>query len=381
MPDTKTLDTRESPLAPAFGGFDATSGVIDGRRVTVFAGCNYLGLSHHPPVVGAVRDALAGFGLSASASRCTSGNTRPHEQLERDLARYVGREAGLLTPDGYIANLAAAQALAEDHAVALLDERAHLSLRDAARCAGLEVRTYRHLDAVDAGVQAAQLAPRGVVVMTDGVFAADGSITPLDRLLAALPPRGARLLVDDCHAFCVLGDHGRGSLSHFGIDDPRVVLTTTLAKGLGCAGGVIAGDASFVSRARRASAFVCTTPTPPALVEGARVALDVLGHDTLRFERLARSIRLVRGALDACGLRPHDAPVPVFAIDLGSAARRVAASLLDAGFFVPLVAYPGGPSREYLRLSVSSEHTPEQIDRLAGALDASLGGMANAQPA
>lgn len=383
MADTKPPISEDSLIAPAFAGHDATSGELAGRRLTVFAGCDYLGLAHDPTVLAAVRDALATHGLSASASRCTSGNTKPHEHLERELASFLGQAHALLTPDGYIANLVGAQALAGDHRVALLDERAHLSLRDAARCAGMEVETYRHLDAADACARAASLAGRGVVVMTDGVFAADGSIAPVDRLLAGLPARGARLLVDDCHAFCVLGDHGRGSSSHFGLDDPRIVVTTTLAKGLGCAGGVVTGEPDVIDRARRASAFVCTTPAAPALAEGARAALDIMRRETLRFERLGRNIRLVRGALRACGLHAHDAPVPVFAIDLGrpGATRALSASLLDAGFFVPVVAYPGGPSREYLRLSVNSEHTPEQIDRLAFGLDGALRDRALATPA
>ncbi len=377
MADTIPTTDKNSALAPATAGSDATTAMIDGRRLIVFAGCNYLGLSHHPEVVAAARDALGQFGLSASASRRTSGNTRIHEQLEQELAQHLGRPAGLLVPDGYTANLTAAQALAHDHSVALLDERAHLSLRDAARCAGLEIATYRHLDAMDAGVQADKHAARGVVVMTDGVFAADGAIASLDRLLDALPANGTRLLVDDCHGFCVLGEQGRGTPSHFGLDDDRLVVTTTLAKGLGCAGGVVFAEESLIDRARReASAFVCTTPTSPALAAGARTALSILISEPLRFERLRQNTERVRGVLLAAGYAPHTTHVPIFALDPqpGGAGRILSQCLREAGLFVPLVGYPGGPSPEYLRLSVCSEHSPDQIDQLGEALCAGPSG-------
>ncbi len=373
MADTILTHSQDPASAPPFDGAGATTALVRGRRVVCFAGCNYLGLAQHPAVVEAARDALLRFGLSTSASRSTSGNTSLHESLEAALAAHLRQEAGLLTPDGYTANLVAAQALAAEHAVALLDERAHPSLRDAARVAGMEAHTFGHLDALDAAVQAERLGARGVVVMTDGVFAADGAIAPVPELLDALPRDRVRLLIDDCHGFCVLGDRGRGTPDHFGIADDRLVVTTTLAKGLGCAGGVVCAGRDLIAHARRTSStYICTTPASPALTAGAMAAMNVFQDDPLRFERLRHNTNAVRAALIRSGLPAHDRPIPVFAIvpETRRHAESLRAAFDEVGVFVPLVSYPGGPSSEYFRLSVSSEHSADQVERLAEALAA-----------
>ena len=362
---------ESSSAAPPFDRLSPAVVTLDGRSCVSFAGCNYLGLAQDPRVLEAAHEALGRLGLSTSASRQTSGNTSEHDALERDLSAFLAFEGALLTPDGYTANLAAAQALARDHRIALLDERAHQSLRDAARVAGMPIATYAHLDPLDAARQLRELGPQGVVIMTDGVFATDGSIAPLTQLLDAMPEAGCTLLVDDCHGFSVLGRHGRGTLNHLGLADPRVRLTTTLAKGLGCSGGIVCGPSTWTEFARRSSsAAVCTTPAPPPSVAAARCALRLIQHEPLRFDRLRRNVQLTRDALRCAHFEAHEHPIPVFAIWRPDEAqtRALAQGLHDRGIFIPASVYPGGPAPVYLRISVTAEHTPEQIQRLGSAL-------------
>lgn len=376
MPDMNPQESRSA--APPFELVSPAVVARDGHPLLSFAGCNYLGLAQDPRVLRAAQDALARYGLSTSASRQTSGNTLEHDALEREVASFLGFEGALLTPDGYTANLAAAQALARDHRIALLDERAHQSLRDAARVAGMAIATYTHLDPLDAARMIRELRGEGVVLMTDGVFATNGSIAPLTQLLAAIPSEGCTLLVDDCHGFCVLGRDGRGTLDHFGINDPRVRFTTTLAKGLGCSGGVVCGPSTWTEFARRSSsAAVCTTPAPPPSIAGARRALDLIQHEPIRFDRVRHNTDLIRDALACAGYETHEHPIPVFAIWQRDEeqTRTLAQGLLDRGIFIPASVYPGGPAPVYLRISVTAEHTPEQI----GALRAALCEL-NAQP-
>ncbi len=369
MPDKIPKHSRRA-AAPAFDRIDRGYVSERGCSLISFAGCDYLGLAHEPQVISAAHDALDRYGLSTSASRQTSGNTLEHDALETELREFFGFEGALLTPDGYTANLAAAQALAPEHPVALLDERAHASLRDAARCAGMRILTYAHLDADDARAKLGSVGPERVALMTDSVFATDGALAPLESLLDSMPA-SAVLLVDDCHGFCVLGRAGRGTLDHLSLADPRLRLTTTLAKGLGCSGGVVCGPDAWIARARAtSSAAVCTTPAPPASIAAARCALALIQSEPLRFERLSRNIGLVRSALGQAGFAVHDHPIPVFAVwqVTPQLTRELSEHLRAQGVFVPASEYPGGPVGVYLRVSVTAEHTPEQIGALASAL-------------
>lgn len=354
-----------------------TTAILNGREVLSFGGCNYLGLSHHPAVHAALIDGLSQFGLSTSASRETTGNTTAHDRLESALCRSLGFPAGVVVPDGYTANLAVAQCLAPSHPVALIDARAHRSIREAVIAAQMDLVEFEHLDAGHAAELVARHARggRGVAVFTDGVFTADGALAPLPDLVGALPEQGATLIVDDCHGFCTLGPRGEGSLAHFGICDPRVLLTTTLAKGLGCHGGLIAGPMPLCDLIRgKASAYLCTTPVSPAIAAAAAESLAVIAREPDRLARLRENTERLGEGLRGLGLRPEPPPAPLFAFTVGSEQRMrmLYLDLLGEGILAPLISYPGGPAPMFFRLSVTSQHTGAQIDRLVSALGARL---------
>lgn len=355
--------------------FTATTARVEGRDLAFFGGCNYLGLAHHPAVRGAVAEALGTTGLTTTASRETTGNTVAHDELESELAEFCGHEACTLLCEGYTANIALMAGLAPTHGVALVDAKAHRSLAHAARAAGLRVLYYDHLDARGAIGLAREHAAEGVAVLTDSVFAANGGIAPLPELLAGLP-KGGTLVVDDCHGFCVLGRSGRGALDHFGMRDERIVVTTTLAKGLGCYGGAVMGTAAQVAEVRRhANIYLGTTPTPPPIVAGARAAVRVLAESDDLVRRLRSNIGRVRGVTAGLGLPLPPEGVPIFPFMLTPVERmeRASESMWADGVLVPLIEYPGGPGLRYFRICVNSEHSPEQIDALGEALGRALG--------
>lgn len=355
-----------------------TAAIVGGRELLAFGGCNYLGLAHHPEVHRGVADGLARYGVSTTASRETTGNTTLHEQLESDLARFLGQDAAILSAEGYTANFMACQALAPTHGVALIDQRAHRSIRNAAVAAGMQVFDFEHLSADSAAWLARRYADLGVAILTDSVFAADGGLAPLPALLAALPPGRATLVVDDCHGFCVLGPHGRGGVAHFGLRDPRIVVTTTLAKGLGCYGGCVAGPAPFIATVReRAWVYRSSTPVPPPIAQGCRSALRLLGSSPALVESLRANIGHMRRAFARAGLPlpPEGVPIFTFALDRDEHMERVEQGVLGAGILAPLIDYPGGPCPRYFRVVVNASHTPAQIDRLGAALEAALAGV------
>jgi 8-amino-7-oxononanoate synthase len=348
----------------------ASTARIQGREYIVFAGCNYLGLAHEPRVIEAAVLGLRRFGLSTSASRETTGNTQAHDELEHRLADLLGTEDCVVVPDGYTANLAACQALARSHTWAIIDERSHKSVHESAFAAGFQIVTFRHGDMDHAQLLAQLHADEGVVVMTDGVFTADGALAPLDRLVPMIETLGdrAHLLIDDCHGLGTLGPQGQGTLAHAHLRwSPRLVLTSTLAKGIGCHGGYVAGSRSLAQQIRQGSgAYVCVTPVSPALACGALESLTILTTEPQRLARLwANQARLASG-LRSLGLSPACTPVPIFAFLVGTPERMLALHerLFERGVLAPYIKYPAGPAETFFRLSVSSEHSPEQIDAL-----------------
>ena len=350
---------------------DATTITREGRSYLSFGGCNYLGLAHHPRVVRAVQDAATVYGLSISASRETTGNARPHAQLESELTSFCDHEAGLLVPDGYTANLAALQGLEHlDIKHALIDARAHASLKDAARLAGMEIHLYEHLDPEDAQ-RVIGLLDSPCVILTDSVFTTNGDLAPARDLLGVLRERDW-LLLDDCHGFAVLGNQGRGMPNAVRLKSDRLIVTTTLAKGLGCAGGIVMGPSVPVESARANSiAYRCTTPASPPLVSGGLEALRILREDKNIHERIAKAISLTRATLRASGIESHDHDSAIFAFTLGDLEqmRQMEQSMYERGIILPLMDYPNGPAPMYFRLSVNASHTREQIEFFGDTLN------------
>jgi 8-amino-7-oxononanoate synthase len=380
----------------------ATHMTVDGRELLAFGGCNYLGLAHHPAVLGALREGLMRYGISTTASRETTGNTTVHEALERELAAFMGQEAAILTAEGYTANIAVAQALCHRHGVALIDARAHKSLRSAATSAGMQVFEYEHLNPDSAAWLVRQYGDQGVVLFTDGVFAADGAVAPVADLLGVLPRQRGVLVVDDCHGVCVLGELGRGTVSEAGVNDPRLCITTTLAKGMGCYGGAVIGRRALIDQVReQADVYRRSTPVPTPLACAVRAALSVIQREPELVTFLRRNTAMMRQILTDLNVQLSDVnvqggsrhmamseggvatvpaamtaaeKVPIFTFTLESAAKmeQVHKRLLEAGIYAPYIEYPGGPTERFFRVTVTAKHTPEHIERFATELASAL---------
>ena len=221
------------------------------RRLSYFSGCDYFRLASDPRVLAAVQEGLKRFGLNVAASRVTTGNHALYQKLENRLAAFFLAEDALLLPTGFAASLAAAQGLAGSFTHALVDERAHVCLQDAARLLGCPMLRFRHRDAADLARVVGTCGRRAKpILVTDGLFARDGSVAPLKEYLAALPP-GGMLLVDDAHAAGVIGAHGRGSLEHCGVPRDRIIQTITLSKAFGVYGGAVLGCLIYTSPSPR----------------------------------------------------------------------------------------------------------------------------------
>ena len=366
---------REFPALSATG---ATSVRVDGVDLLSFHGCGYLGLAHDPRVRTAAADAIERYGLSGLASRNTSGNLELHERLEERLAEFLGTEAALVVPDGYLADIAAAQALARDarrggqgqDPVALHDDDVHPSILDALASAGYRAFGYGAGDMSHALALLDLHKDGAPVVATDGAFAMHGRLAPAADLLRHLPP-SAHLLIDDSHGVGVLGRSGRGVIELFGLDDPRIVLTGSLAKALGSGGGFVAGTAETIEAVRRkASSFAGTTALSPPLAAAALTGLDLIDAEPDRLERLRANVGQLHRTARRVGLRSTGTFLPVLRIitDSEDAARRLSSALHVEGIFAPAIRYHGASEQGLVRCAVTSEHTAADLRRLEDAL-------------
>ncbi len=347
----------------AFESTTATTVTIAGKELTAFAGCDYLGLSHHPEVLAAAHS--FGASLGSGASLQTSGRHIVHDRLEEALAEFLGVDAVLLMPDGYIANMAALQGLAEQGSpIALLDSAAHVSLADAARAAGLRMQTYGAGDCSLARSLCATHADTGFVLLTDGAFPTQARIPALEELCdIALT---GHLLVDESHCLGVLGEGGRGVA--FGLHGAHVVRTSSLGKALGGSGGFVAGSVDAIEKVRTyGRAYGGSTAMAPAMACALRASLAILQAEPERPARALTNAARLHALLDAHfgGETAHHLPVRALNVPEGN---QLANDLREHGVFVPHTCYPGDPLGGVVRFAVSSEHGDREFEALARAL-------------
>ncbi|HLL65931.1 MAG TPA: 8-amino-7-oxononanoate synthase [Micromonosporaceae bacterium] len=331
--------------------------------VVDLAGNDYLGLSRHPSVVAAATDALRDYGLGATGSRLVRGSTRVHAALETALASWLGYPTALVYSSGYLANLGAIRALTRPDTLIVSDAHNHASIVDGCRMARagqprttLVVAPHRDVGAVDRALVAHP--DRCRLVITESVFSVDGDLGPLADLHAVCRKHGALLLVDDAHAVGLLGPGGAGGVAAAGLaGEPDVVVTATLSKAFGAAGGVVAGPATLrrhlVDTGRT---FIYDTALPPAVAAGALAALALIrAGDGLRADladRAAYAVQRLRSAgLDVStpdgGVISVTAPGPDEAVAWAAACRERGVAV---GCFRP-PSTPDGGSR--LRLTIN----------------------------
>lgn len=316
---------------------------------TIDCGSNdYLGLSRHPRVIGAARDALERYGAGATASRLLRGNREIHVELEEELAALKGTPSALVYSSGYAANLGLLSAICDRDDTIFCDSLDHASLVDGARLSKASLRFYNHVDPDHLDRQLKRRSGGHAWIVTDGVFSMDGALAPLPRLLDVADRHGATLIVDDAHATGVLGREGAGTLSHFGIDPSRAIQMGTLSKALGAQGGYVCGPRELTDLLVQSSrAFIYSTGLNPAAAAAALAGVRVSIEEPQWRERLHANLRLLRHELGAAGCTLYgEEPAPMCAVHVGEAdaAMQVAAALAGHGVLAPAIRPPTVPA-------------------------------------
>jgi 8-amino-7-oxononanoate synthase len=361
-------------LAPPLQPVDRTHVRLRGRKLSYFSGCDYFRLSSHPRVLAAARRALASGPINVAASRITTGNHPLYGRLEAALEKFFAVPAATLAANGSAPNLMAAQALAGRFTHALLDDRTHACVADAAQLLRCPILRFGHRSPADLARVLNRLGRCVPILLTDGMFSQDGSVAPLAEYLRILPASG-RILVDDAHGAGVLGARGRGAPEHCGVSRARVIQTITLSKAFGVFGGAVLGPAAL-KRAiiQKSRAFIGSTPLPPPLAAAALASVNLLRQNPQWRSRLHRRASALKQRLRNAGIPLPDHPGPIIQIVPRNShdAARLSRRLLAASILPPFIDYPGGPPGGSFRFAISSEHTPAQLDALATALIAVL---------
>jgi 8-amino-7-oxononanoate synthase len=342
--------------------------VFEGRPVLMFGSNNYFGLSFHPAVQAAARDAVERFGSGSTGSRVANGTLRIHEELERDFAEAFGKRHGMIFSTGFQANLCLVAGLCGPDDTILLDAACHASIYDGAKLSGASVLAFRHNAPSDLARKLDRL-PRGQrnrLVIVEGLYSIHGDVAPLAEILAACREGGAYLLVDEAHSFGVYGDRGLGCADEQGVLEQVDFVVGTFSKALAAVGGFAISDHPELRALHFAARpYVFTASPSPATVAGVKAALAVLRADRDSRQRLWENVRRMRSGLRRMGYSVGPVESPIVPILIGEEALTVGMwqALLEAGLYVNIVLPPGCPKGQcLLRTSYSSAHTPAQID-------------------
>ncbi|MGD2161165.1 MAG: 8-amino-7-oxononanoate synthase [Gammaproteobacteria bacterium] len=348
--------------------------VIDGKTVISFCSNDYLGLANHPEVKAAFIRGIEQYGAGSGAAHLINGHSRAHHNLEQELAEFTGYPRALLFSTGYMANLGLAQALVGKGDTALEDRLNHASLLDGGLLSGARLMRYQHNDSADLEAKLAGRTQGEKLVLSDGVFSMDGDIAELPAIADTCRKHDAWLMVDDAHGFGVLGEHGRGTLEHYGLAAANVpVYMATLGKALGTAGAFIAGSDDLIETLiQNSRTYIYTTASPPAVAEATRASLNIIISRPHLREQLNANIRYFRKACSQCGIEVATSQTAIQPVIVGDTQTAVAISeqLFAQGILVTAIRPPTVPEgTARLRITLSAAHACTHIDKLVSALN------------
>ena len=346
--------------------------VVDGKKVLMFCSNNYLGLSNHPKLKAAAIEAVETHGAGSGSVRPIAGTMDLHMELERRLARFKGAEASLVYQTGFAANAGLIPQLAGKGDLIISDELNHGSIIDGVRLSTAERKVYKHADTADLAnvLDEAEKAPpqfRRILIITDGVFSMDGDIAPLDRVAALGAEHGAMVYVDDAHGEGVLGEGGRGIVSHFRLPRERVqVEMGTFSKAFGVVGGHVSGSRDLINFAyNKSRTWLLSGSHPPAVAAACLAAVDVLEKEPQHVQTLWDNTRYFKRAMVDLGFDIGKSETPITPVMVGDSgkAKRLSARLFEIGVFALPIVYPMvAQGKARIRTIMNAALTDEDID-------------------
>ncbi|MCY9189660.1 glycine C-acetyltransferase [Bacillus mojavensis] len=361
--DVKQVESMQGP-----------SVTVNHKKVIQLSSNNYLGFTSHPRLIKAAQEAAQQFGAGTGSVRTIAGTFTMHQELEKKLAAFKKTEAALVFQSGFTTNQGVLSSILSKDDIVISDELNHASIIDGIRLTKADKKVYQHVDMSDLEkVLRKSMNYRMRLIVTDGVFSMDGNIAPLPDIVELAEKYDAFVMVDDAHASGVLGESGRGTVNHFGLDGRVHIQVGTLSKAIGVLGGYVAGSKVLIDYLRhKGRPFLFSTSHPPAVTAACMEAIDVLLEEPEHMERLWENTHYFKSRLIQMGFTLTQSQTPILPILIGNegAAKQFSDQLLSQGVFAQSIVFPTvAKGKARIRTILTAEHTKEELDQALDAIE------------
>lgn len=339
---------------------------IHGKKYLMLGSNSYLGLTNDERVKEAAIKATEKYGTGCAGSRFLNGTLDLHEELEKKLAEFVHKEAALLFSTGFLVNQGTIAPLVGRDDVVIIDSLDHASIIEGTRLSFGKTFRFKHNDMNDLEIKLKNAGDSGKLIVVDGIFSMEGDIAKLPEIVKLAKKYNARVMVDDAHSIGVLGENGRGTANHFGLDDEIDLIMATFSKSFASLGGFIAGPAKVIDYLKHNSRALIFHASPtPAATAAAMKSLEIMQTEPERIEKLWKNTRKMLKGFKALGYDIGIAETPIIPLVVGEdmLCFKMWKALSEAGIFINPVVPPAVPSgRSLIRTSYMATHTEEQLD-------------------
>jgi 8-amino-7-oxononanoate synthase len=343
-----------------------TEVICNGKKMLMMGSNSYLGLTTHPKVKEAGIKAMQKYGSGCAGSRFLNGTLDIHLELERELARLVGKEAALAYPTGYQANVGCIAAMVAKNEYIITDKYDHASIIDGCKLSDGIMLRYNHNDMASLERVLQKIDGKAALIVVDGIFSMEGDIADLPAISALAEKYGANLMVDEAHSLGVLGDKGAGAAAHFGLTSKTDFIMGTFSKSLASVGGFIAADEPLIHYLKHKSrALIFSASLPPASTASVLAALQIMIEEPERIAKLWENTHYMMAEFKAMGYDTGTSCTPVIPLHVGDmmTAFHMWAQLGEEGVFINPVIPPAVPPNCCLiRTSFMATHTKAQLD-------------------
>ena len=348
-------------------GSQSSKIIIDGKKVLNFCSNNYLGLADDDRLSEAAIHAIKKDGLGSGASRLVCGNMSAHEELEKTIARFKGTESALVFNTGYMANIGIISSLFGRKDIIFSDRFNHASIIDGILLSQAKFKRYAHGDMDDLEeMLKAETNFKKRVIITDSVFSMDGDIALLDKIVALAKKYHCLVMIDEAHAFGVMGKKGKGLAEHFGLEKDIDIQMGTLSKAAGSFGAYCCGSKDLIDfLINKSRSFIYTTALPPSIAAASQKAIEIIENEPRLREQLWRNTDYLKQGLNKIGFDTLNSQTPIIPILVKGPkiALEFSKCLFDAGIFISAIRPPTVPQNTArLRLTIMATHTQDNLD-------------------
>lgn len=361
------MDIGIYPFFRAISSEQETEVIMDGKKVLMFGSNSYLGLTNHPLIKEAAKNAIDKYGTGCAGSRFLNGTLDIHIELEEKLAQLVGKDAALCYSTGFQVNLGVVSVLTGRKDYVFLDELDHASIIEGSRLAFSKVLKFAHNDMHALEKRLKKCEPDRVkLIVVDGIFSMEGDIVKLPELVAIAEKYNATVMVDDAHAIGVIGENGSGTASHFGLTDKVDLIMGTFSKSLASQGGFVAADKNLINYIKHFSrSLIFSASITPASAATVLAAIKIMEQEPERRENLWKLTNYALKGFKALGFETGKSETPIIPLFIRDdiKALQLTRMLMDDGVFINPVVSPAVRKEDSLiRYSLMATHTKEQVD-------------------